>query len=120
MLEKNESGGFGRRRLALALVGALALILGHAAMRVRASAPALVRIDNFSFAPAALSVPVGTTVIWENSDDIPHSVVMSDTSFRSKPLDTHDQASFTFTKAGTLDYFCGLHPHMQGTIIVTP
>jgi plastocyanin len=120
MLAKNESGGFGRRRLALGLLGALALTLACVATTLRASAPALVRIDNFSFAPEAVTVPVGTTVTWENGDDIPHSVVMSDKSFRSKPLDTHDRASFTFTKAGTLDYFCGLHPHMQGTIIVTP
>jgi plastocyanin len=59
-------------------------------------------------------------VTLENSDDIPHSVVMSDKSFRSKPLDTHDKTTFTFAKPGVVEYFCGLHPHMKGKITVVP
>lgn len=78
-----------------------------------------VTIDNFTFAPAELSVAVGTTVNWVNRDDIPHTVVAKDKSFRSKALDTNDRYSFVFTKAGTYDYFCSLHPHMTGKIIVT-
>jgi amicyanin len=79
-----------------------------------------VTIDNFTFAPAELSVPVGTTVTWINRDDIPHTVVAKDKGFRSKALDTDDRYSFTFASAGTYDYFCGLHPHMTGKIVVTP
>jgi len=79
-----------------------------------------VTIDNFTFGPAELSVPVGTTVTWINRDDIPHTVVAKDKGFRSKALDTDDRYSFTFTSAGTYDYFCGLHPHMTGKIVVTP
>lgn len=79
-----------------------------------------VTIDNFTFTPGDLTVPVGTTVTWLNHDDIPHSVVQKDKAFRSKALDTDDSYSFTFTSAGTFDYFCGLHPHMVGKVIVTP
>lgn len=79
-----------------------------------------IAIDNFTFGPAELSVPIGTTVTWINRDDIPHSVVAKDKSFRSKALDTDNRYSFTFTSAGTYDYFCGLHPHMTGKVIVTP
>jgi amicyanin len=79
-----------------------------------------VTIDNFTFGPAELSVPVGTTVTWINRDDIPHTVVAKDKGFRSKALDTDDRYSFTFASAGTYDYFCGLHPHMTGKIVVTP
>ena len=77
-----------------------------------------VTIDNFTFTPPELTVAVGTTVKWVNHDDIPHSVVDKNKAFRSKALDTDDAYSFTFASAGTFDYFCGLHPHMQGKIIV--
>ena len=75
-------------------------------------------IDNFTFGPPELTVAVGTTVKWVNHDDIPHSVVDKNKAFRSKALDTDDAYSFTFASAGTFDYFCGLHPHMVGKIIV--
>src|SRR3569623_173769 len=82
---------------------------------VRAEGPAKeVTIDNFTYAPAELSVPVGTTVPWINRDDIPHTVVAKNIGFRSKAIDTDDRYSFTFASAGTYDYFCGLHPHMTG------
>jgi plastocyanin len=83
------------------------------------SAPAAeVRIDNFSFGPATLSVPAGTTVRWTNRDDIPHTVVSDDKLFKSKALDTDEQFSYTFAKPGTYKYFCSIHPHMTGTVVV--
>jgi plastocyanin len=78
----------------------------------------VVTIDNFTFTATELTVAVGTTVKWVNHDDIPHSVVDKNKAFRSKALDTDDSYSFTFASAGTFDYFCGLHPHMVGKIIV--
>ena len=77
-----------------------------------------ITIDNFTFTPKELTIAVGTTVKWVNHDDIPHTVVEKKTTFRSKALDTDDSYSFTFTSAGTFDYFCGLHPHMVGQVIV--
>lgn len=82
------------------------------------AAAASVKIDNFSFGPDAVTVPVGTTVTWTNRDDIPHTVVSSDGVFKSKALDTDDQFSYTFTKPGTYPYFCSIHPKMTGRIIV--
>jgi plastocyanin len=78
----------------------------------------VITIDNFTFLPKDLTVAVGTTVKWVNHDDIPHTVVEKKTTFRSKALDTDDSYSFTFTSAGEFDYFCGLHPHMVGKVIV--
>jgi plastocyanin len=78
----------------------------------------VVTIDNFTFTPPELTVAVGTTVKWVNHDDIPHTVVDNNKAFRSKALDTDDAYSFTFASAGTFSYFCGLHPHMVGKIIV--
>jgi len=77
-----------------------------------------VEIDNFSFGPAELTVPAGTTVTWINRDDIPHTVVSTDKVFKSKVLDTDEKFSFTFSKAGTYPYFCSIHPKMTGKIIV--
>jgi plastocyanin len=78
----------------------------------------VITIDNFTFSPKELTVGVGTTVKWVNHDDIPHTIVEKKTTFRSKALDTDDSYSFTFTSAGDFDYFCGLHPHMVGKVIV--
>jgi plastocyanin len=77
-----------------------------------------VKIDNFSFAPASITVAAGTTVRWTNRDDIPHNIVSSEHSFKSKVLDTDEQFSYTFDKPGTYAYSCGLHPRMQATITV--
>ena len=79
-----------------------------------------VKIDNFSFGPAALTVTVGSTLTWINRDDIPHTVVSTDDpkTFKSKVLDTDEKFSFTFTKAGTFPYFCSIHPKMTGKVIV--
>jgi plastocyanin len=79
-----------------------------------------VKIDNFSFGPVTLTVPVGTTVTWTNRDDIPHTIVSTDDpkAFKSKVLDTDEKFSFTFSKAGTYPYFCSIHPKMTGKVIV--
>jgi plastocyanin len=76
-----------------------------------------VKIDNFSFGPGTLTVPVGTTVTWTNRDDIPHTVVSTEGAFKSKVLDTDEKFSFTFSKAGTYPYFCSIHPKMTGKVI---
>jgi len=77
-----------------------------------------VKIDNFSFSPATLTVPAGTTVTWTNHDDMAHNVVSSEHKFKSKVLDTDESFSTTLTEPGTYQYFCGLHPKMVGKIVV--
>ena len=77
-----------------------------------------VKIDNFSFTPATITIPAGTTVRWTNHDDIPHNVVSNDKSFKSKVMDTDESFSYTFAKAGTYEYFCSIHPKMTGKVVV--
>jgi plastocyanin len=101
------------------LGGLLGLLAGFAVM----AAPAGVgdteaKIENFTFVPQRLTVKAGTTVTWTNADDIPHAVASTTKAFKSKVLDTNDKFSFTFTNAGVYEYFCSLHPHMTGTIVV--
>ena len=75
-------------------------------------------IDNFVFEPERVTVKVGTTVTWTNHDDIPHTVASKDRAFKSKVMDTDESYSFTFSTPGEYVYFCSLHPHMTGTIVV--
>jgi plastocyanin len=82
------------------------------------AADATVKIENFTFAPQHFTVKIGTTVTWENREDTPHTVASSTKLFRSNALDTGDKFSFTFTTPGVYQYFCSLHPHMIGTIVV--
>src|SRR5262249_53912881 len=77
-----------------------------------------IKIDNFSFTPATLTVQGGTQVTWTNRDDIPHTVVSDDQAIKSKALDTDEKFAFTFTEAGTYTYFCSLHPKMKGKVVV--
>lgn len=83
-----------------------------------AAAQTMVSIDNFTFGPAEITVAPGTTVTWVNNDDIPHTVVATDKSFKSKVLDTEGAFSYTFTSVGEFQYFCSLHPHMTGMVRV--
>ena len=113
-----------RRSLMLSLtaLASLALVAPSLSEDATPAAPQAtnsVKIDNFTFNPPVITVPVGTTVTWANGDDIPHTVVSISAKMRSKPLDTNDSFSFTFKDAGEFAYFCSIHPHMMGKVIVT-
>jgi plastocyanin len=77
-------------------------------------------IDNFTFSPAKLTIPRGATVHWVNRDDVPHTVTSSTRprELDSGTLDTDDRSSHQFNAVGTFDYFCAVHPHMTGQIVV--
>jgi plastocyanin len=119
-----------RRRIArlCAAVAAVALSTaalpdrgtGHEAMVKVAASSTTVTIDHHAFAPAALTIALGTTVTWKNADDTPHTVTEKNRTFHSQGLDTGDSFSHTFTTAGDYTYFCSLHPFMVGEIVVKP
>ena len=79
-----------------------------------------VKIENFAFIPKELDVAIGTTVTWQNADDVPHTATSKDDPqlFDSGPLDTDDKFSFTFSKPGKYAYYCKVHTHMTGVVIV--
>ncbi|MCW2573679.1 MAG: putative copper binding protein [Frankiales bacterium] len=105
------------RNLSAALVAGL--IWANLGLQPAQAAEVVVTIDNFTFTPQTVTVHPGDKIVWQNHDDIPHSVVAPGT-FKSPALDTDENFSFNFDKVGTVDYFCGLHPHMQGKIVVAP
>jgi len=103
-----------------ALGAAVGSLLAASVLFARAEgSTSMVSIDNFSFGPQILTVKAGTTVTWTNRDDIPHGIASSNNAFKkSGALDTDEIYSFTFTAPGTYQYFCYLHPHMVGSIVV--
>jgi plastocyanin len=114
-----------KKTLMIGILGLLttAIVLSIAVPRGAANnhpamAGAEVSIDNFSFGPQTLTVPLGATVTWTNHDDIPHTIVSSEGVFKSKVRDTDEKFSYTFTKPGTYPYFCSVHPKMTGKVVV--
>ena len=75
-------------------------------------------VDNFSFSPAAATVPAGATVTWTNRDDVPHNIVSTEKKFASPVLDTDQKFSYRFEVSGTYPYYCSIHPRMTGRIVV--
>jgi plastocyanin len=113
--------GTSARRFGLAalLTGAAVLIGGQ---DLQAGEPATaanqVVVDNFTFSPQTLTVKAGSRVTWVNHDDVPHTATSTEKKFNSGPLDTDQSFSFVFDKPGEYPYFCAVHPHMTGKIIV--
>ncbi|MEA2521882.1 MAG: hypothetical protein QOI81_1528 [Actinomycetota bacterium] len=82
-------------------------------------ASSAVGIMNFAFQPAIVTVHIGTTVTWTNKDTIPHTVSDPQGGISSPTLSQNATYGHTFTKVGTYDYICTIHPYMHGTVVVT-
>jgi amicyanin len=76
-----------------------------------------IKIKNFAFDPATITLKVGTTVTWINEDSASHTIT-SEGKFDSGILNKGDTFSYTFNEAGTFEYICTLHPKMKGRVIV--
>ena len=72
---------------------------------------------DFAFDPPIVEIAVGTTVVWTNNGEAPHTATAE--GFDSDTLFSGDQFEFTFTKAGAFDYVCAFHTQMPGTVRVT-
>lgn len=76
-------------------------------------------MSSWSYSPATITIPAGTTVTWHNTGSQAHSVTSRDHLFDSRLLDEDDEWSYTFNTPGTYRYFCVPFPFMKGTIVVT-
>jgi len=81
-------------------------------------ASCVVEIKDFAFSPQTLVISVGSKVTWKNQDEEPHRIAETNQVFTSPPLDTDQMFTYEFKTAGRYKYFCTLHPHMTGEIIV--
>ena len=109
------------RRSAVAVALTAAAAFAVPAIYAVAAAPASrvdVDIAKFVFTQKEITVAPGTTVVWTNRDEAPHSVAANDKSFSSKGLDTNDTFEHTFAKEGDFDYICTVHPFMTGVVHV--
>jgi plastocyanin len=82
--------------------------------------PVPVKIAQLAFSPASVTVPVGGTVIWTNSDQVEHTVTsMGRGPLGSATIGTGGTYSYTFATPGTYMYYCAVHPDMMGTVVVS-
>lgn len=84
------------------------------------AATATVKIRNFKFEPANVTIVEGQTVQFINEDEEPHTATSTDGLFNSKALDTNQTWNYTATKPGAFPYICSVHPFMKGTLTVNP
>ncbi|EPA05949.1 copper binding protein, plastocyanin/azurin family [Candidatus Nitrosarchaeum limnium BG20] len=73
--------------------------------------------------PTTITVPVGTPVVWDNVDNVVHTVTSGkdatpDGTFDSGLIDAGKTFKFTFSSPGKVDYFCMVHPWMVGSVEV--
>ncbi len=113
--------------IALLLVAGLAACSADSTDERDAELPSTetVTIQTFIYSPDPLTVPVGTTVVFENLDSTSHTVTagtreLADTDLFDADLEPGETTEWTFDEPGTYDYFCVLHsgPGMTGQVIV--
>jgi len=108
-----------KRICGLIIVITLILILSIGFTCSADQSQATVEITSFSFQPASITVPAGTTVIWINRDPVVHTVAADDGSFNSPDIDGNGgKFEHTFAETGTYSYHCTIHPSMKGVIVV--
>jgi len=97
---------------------ALACLAGAVACSRPAPRAHTVAIKNFAFVPAELTVATGDTVVWSNTDFVPHSATASDSSWDSKAISGSSAWRFVARTPGRHAYYCAFHPNMKATVIV--
>jgi plastocyanin len=104
--------------LAIVLISA-AIGLAYTGVRMNTEAVAVNSLsmgDNF-FAPATISVPVGSAVEWRNDGRLPHTTTSDAGAWDSDILRTGGTFSYVFDAPGAFTYICIIHPEMVGTIV---
>jgi plastocyanin len=75
-------------------------------------------IDGFRYAPQALRVKSGDTVVWVNRDIVEHTATASNGAFDSKTVRPQRQWQWVATQRGQYAYICAFHPNMKGVVEV--
>ncbi|MEM1301769.1 MAG: cupredoxin family copper-binding protein [Pseudomonadota bacterium] len=110
---------FSRRQVLTTLTAGAAAAAAIPAFAAGHAQTHAVAIKGFAFAPGDLTVAVGDTVVFTNSDGAPHTATADDGSFDTGMLRGGDEAEVLFETAGEFEYFCAVHPHMRAKVTVT-
>jgi plastocyanin len=103
-----------RRRVVMMTAGvALATVLGTGSA---IAADQDVAISGFTFSPSTVTINVGDSVTWTNSDAQAHTATGN--GWDTGDLGNGESGSITFQSAGTFDYQCTIHPAMTGRVVV--
>ena len=79
-----------------------------------------IEVKNYAFDPQTLSIKTGTTSTWVNENPGTIHTVTSETSlFSSGNIQPEGRFSFTFGEPGIYEYYCAIHPWMNGTVVVS-
>jgi len=118
-------GGVGIAVMLLLLVGTTFVRRGRRAGPAELGGASLaaatqIAIQDFAFQPASVTVPAGTTVTWTNRDAAPHTVTFRNGTADSGELSGGQSFRYPFATPGSFAYYCRIHPHMTGVIVVTP
>jgi plastocyanin len=103
------------RRAAIASLSALGAVAACARPAPRAHT---VTIRNFAFDPAELTVARGDTVVWSNTDFVPHSSTSRNSAWGSNAIGANATWRFVASATGRYEYYCVFHPTMKATIFV--
>jgi plastocyanin len=98
-------------------VGAL-LVLAAVGVGTALAADHAVAISGSAFSPATVTVAVGDTVTWTNSDQISHTATADTGQFDTGTIGNGASVTITFPDAGSFPYHCTIHVQMTGTITV--
>lgn len=100
--------------IAALMVLSLCLLSGAALAQMNNS----ISIKDFAFEPNILTVTVGTTVTWTNSDPVQHEAASDNGTYDSGIMNPNDQFTYSFSQPGNYSYYCKIHPYMFGMIQV--
>jgi len=103
---------------ACALMAILMVVPAACSSGGSSTTPNEVDMHNLQFSPTSLTVSVGTTVTWKNTDNVQHSVTSDSGLFDSGLFNPGGSYTHTFSTAGTYPYHCTIHAGMTGTITV--
>ncbi len=78
----------------------------------------VITIEKFAFHPAQVTVAPGTKIIWQNKDDVGHSVTSDAQAFDSGIFEKNREYARVFNEAGTYPFHCLPHPQMKAQVIV--
>lgn len=78
-----------------------------------------VTIEDYTFRPGNLEIPIGATVTWTNEDSATHDAKARSADWETERLSDGESDTLTFDSAGVYDYYCSIHPNMKARLRVT-